>query len=301
MGSDAGQTQDRVVPTFPVLFFGSIALFLWLVLLSRLAGRVRLAILAGVALVVGAGFLLLEIKAVDGNLVPILGLRWGGGRQFEDATAGRSSLVAPGAHDYPQFYGPRREITVPGPVLARNWSEEPPRELWRRAVGDAWSSFAIVGNAAVTQEQRGDDEIVARYDLRTGEQVWVHAYHAPFHTTIGGSGPRTTPTIDGGRVYSFGATGTLACLDVGSGREIWSRNVVEDQRIRRFIDNRLNRQPPYAGLSRVEIERTRKDIRIFLHTARPGLVIGPKGQEVDKLRECLEALRAVQGDSVDHE
>ena len=66
--------------------------------------------------------------------------------------------------------------------------------------------------------------------------------------------------------------------------------LVEDQRIRDFVDQRLNRQPPYAAVSAVEIERTRDDVRVFLETARPGLVIGPKGAEVDKLREALEDL-----------
>ena len=64
--------------------------------------------------------------------------------------------------------------------------------------------------------------------------------------------------------------------------------LVEDARIREYIDNRLNRQPPYAAIAGVEIERTRDDVRVVLHTARPGLVIGPKGAEVDKLREVLE-------------
>lgn len=49
--------------------------------------------------------------------------------------------------------------------------------------------------------------------------------------------------------------------------------LVEDERIRRFIDTRLNRQPPFAGISRVEIERTRDEVRMILHTARPGIVI----------------------------
>ncbi len=66
--------------------------------------------------------------------------------------------------------------------------------------------------------------------------------------------------------------------------------LVEDQRIRKFVDQRLNRQLPYAAVARVEIERTRDDVRILLHTARPGLVIGPKGAEVDKLKEALEDL-----------
>lgn len=66
--------------------------------------------------------------------------------------------------------------------------------------------------------------------------------------------------------------------------------LVEDEKIRRFIDNRLNRQPPYAAISAVEIERTREEVKVFIKTARPGLVIGPKGSEVDKLKDALESL-----------
>jgi len=66
--------------------------------------------------------------------------------------------------------------------------------------------------------------------------------------------------------------------------------LIEDYRLRKYIDDKLNRQPPYAAVSKVEIERTRNDVRVVLHTARPGLVIGPKGAEVDKLREKLEEL-----------
>jgi small subunit ribosomal protein S3 len=66
--------------------------------------------------------------------------------------------------------------------------------------------------------------------------------------------------------------------------------LIEDQRIRQFIDQRLNRQPPYAAVSKILIRRTRNDVEVVLYTARPGLVIGPKGAEVDKLREELEDL-----------
>lgn len=66
--------------------------------------------------------------------------------------------------------------------------------------------------------------------------------------------------------------------------------LVEDERIRRFIDDQLNKKPPYAGVSKVEIERTRDEVKVVLHTARPGVVIGAKGAEVDKLKERLEDL-----------
>ena len=62
----------------------------------------------------------------------------------------------------------------------------------------------------------------------------------------------------------------------------------EDFKVRRLIDQKLNRRPPFAAVSEILIERTREEITITLKTARPGLVIGPKGAEVDKLREELE-------------
>lgn len=66
--------------------------------------------------------------------------------------------------------------------------------------------------------------------------------------------------------------------------------LVEDETIRRFVDDQLNKRPPFAGVSRVEVERTRDEVKVILHTARPGMVIGAKGSEVDKLKEQLEDL-----------
>lgn len=66
--------------------------------------------------------------------------------------------------------------------------------------------------------------------------------------------------------------------------------LVEDIKIRKFVDQRLNRQPPYAAVAVTEIERTPSEVKVVLYSARPGLVIGPKGAEVDKLKEALEDL-----------
>lgn len=66
--------------------------------------------------------------------------------------------------------------------------------------------------------------------------------------------------------------------------------LVEDERIRRYIEEELNQKPPFAGVSKVEIERTRDEVKVILHSARPGVVIGAKGAEVDKLKERLEDL-----------
>ncbi len=66
--------------------------------------------------------------------------------------------------------------------------------------------------------------------------------------------------------------------------------LVEDQKIRKYIDNKFNRQMPKGAVARVEIVRTRNEVKVTLHSARPGIVIGPRGGEVDKLREELEGL-----------
>jgi small subunit ribosomal protein S3 len=66
--------------------------------------------------------------------------------------------------------------------------------------------------------------------------------------------------------------------------------LVEDFKVRKLIDEKLNRRPPFAAVSEIMIERTREEVTVTIKTARPGLVIGPKGAEVDKLREELENL-----------
>ena len=64
--------------------------------------------------------------------------------------------------------------------------------------------------------------------------------------------------------------------------------LVEDQKIRRYVDRRFNRSMPKGAVAKTEIIRTRNEVKVTLHSARPGVVIGPRGGEVDKLREELE-------------
>jgi outer membrane protein assembly factor BamB len=135
-------------------------------------------------------------------------------------------LATTTSQDFPEFLGPGRHNAVDGVALSRDWSK-PPKLLWHRRVGLGWSSFAVVGNFAVTQEQRGESELVVCYDIATGEPRWSHAHdHTRFVDSQGGDGPRATPTILGGRVYAMGATGILDCLDGATGSPIWSVNVI---------------------------------------------------------------------------
>jgi outer membrane protein assembly factor BamB len=147
-------------------------------------------------------------------------------------------LTQTSVDDFPQFLGPQRLGVLPQARLSGDWNARPPREVWRRRIGgmgatgkrgDAgWGGFAVVGNFAITQEQQDDKECVVCYRVSDGARLWLHADPVRFAVSMGGPGPRATPTIAEGRVYTVGATGILNCLDGANGQPIWSVNILED-------------------------------------------------------------------------
>lgn len=220
---------------------------LWFLITRRYSWRVKAAGV-GLLLLLGASAkLLVKVDGtVDGRGLPRVVWRWTptgvpkppplalpqeaaqGSAAAEAASLATADPRLAQAADVGQFFGPARDGVVRGARLSPDWKTNPPKELWRQPIGLGWSSFAVVGGRAYTQEQRGGEELVTCYDLFTGRLLWAHKDEARFEQWQGGEGPRSTPAVEGGRVYSYGATGLLNCLDAATGKRLWTRNVLKE-------------------------------------------------------------------------
>lgn len=160
--------------------------------------------------------------------------RWSGPKSDTETEIGDMLPVAPidltqtTDHDYAEYLGSKRQAVIDNVRLAPDWNKAPPKLLWRKAVEAGWGAFAVVGDYAITQEQHGQKECVICYRVSDGALIWRHADSANFQSSLGGPGPRGTPTIRNGRVYTIGATGLLNCLNGGTGQSIWSVDILKD-------------------------------------------------------------------------
>ena len=203
--------------------------------LSR-AGR-RIAIV-GAILLGCVAFMILRTEGITGNAQGDFQLRWTKSPEEILLAQGEEPLVpapVPPANSttateegWPGFRGAKRDGVVHGVQIETDWKQKPPVAIWRKPIGPAWSSFAVSNNLVYTQEQRGESEVVSCYDLATGKPVWRHNDAARFWESNAGAGPRGTPTLHNGRVYTLGGTGILNALDARTGAVIWSRNAATD-------------------------------------------------------------------------
>jgi len=127
----------------------------------------------------------------------------------------------------PQFLGPNRNGVYDRRHFSIPESTDQVEVVWRLGVGEGWGSFAVDHGIAVTLEQRGDDECLVGYRLTDGEPLWIRRHTGRHHHPLGGTGPRSTPTIDGPHVFATTATGWLWCVDWASGETVWTRDLLD--------------------------------------------------------------------------
>ena len=229
----AGMGVLFFIHAIPVL---SLAFVVWAVTSRHLSDGPRRAAMVATILLACGVWTLFRTNGITGDGAGEFTWRWAETPEERLlAQADDEPTVLPSAPaaaetgaDWPGFRGPDRDGIIPGVRIETDWSASPPVELWRRPIGPGISSFAVRGDLLYTQEQRGDDEVVASYSVTTGEPVWKHRDGARFWDSHAGAGPRATPTLSDGRVYTFGATGILNVLDAADGTVVWSRNVASD-------------------------------------------------------------------------
>lgn len=247
----------QIMIAWGTVSFTAFMAVLWWTFLSGVKWSVRLSGIAALVATVVLFMVAVEVEGYQGDMVPRLRLRWSPSREevFEsywksvEGTKNKSAVVQTSEgssnaetilelpiteDDWPGFRGPQRDGIVRGGgvKIRRDWDANPPRELWRHPIGLGWSSFAVVGTFAFTQEQRRDREAVVCYDLETGDQIWAYSVNGRFTEAMGGDGPRATPTVYDSRAYALTATGILSCLEAGTGRKLWSADILADAEAR---------------------------------------------------------------------
>ena len=134
------------------------------------------------------------------------------------------------ADDWPAWRGPNRDGICQEKGLLKEWPKEGPKLLWKATgLGIGFGGPAVVGDVLYIMGGNDDKEWVLALDAsRQGKQLWASPI-GPIRNEGGGHpGPRSTPTIDGDRLYTLGIAGDLVCMDIKDGRIVWRRDLVKD-------------------------------------------------------------------------
>lgn len=143
-----------------------------------------------------------------------------------DAAAKAPASVA--RNYWTDYRGPARDGRYEESNILIRWPAGGLTPMWKQPVGGGYASFVVADGTAFTIEQRRKQEVVAAYDIETGRELWTNAWDAEFVESMGGDGPRATPTWDTSRIYALGAVGDLRCIEARTGKLIWSKNILSD-------------------------------------------------------------------------
>ncbi|MBI3879073.1 MAG: PQQ-binding-like beta-propeller repeat protein [Verrucomicrobia bacterium] len=127
------------------------------------------------------------------------------------------------AADWPQLLGPNRDGIYSGKDLAAAWPKGGPRVLWQKKIGQGFAAPVVAQGKLILFTRVGDAETVEALDAKDGKPLWKFEYPTAYRDNFGfDPGPRGTPTVADGKVFTFGADGALTCTALADGKKIWS-------------------------------------------------------------------------------
>lgn len=225
-------TQD--ILNWGSIALGPLGLFILVVgLLALRSGRGRgtLYIIFGAILLAGSGVMVFHFRWPQ--------IKWMlKSEQIDDEEAkGRlekdplkTPEYKPG--DWPQWRGLHRDGVAADRGLLTEWPKAGPTVDWKKPIGGGYSSVSVWNGRLYTMDRQGDQERVLCLDAKTGKEIWVHSYDADYAGISYGAGPRATPTVHAGRVYTVGAAGNFLCLEAAPADNkpnvFWEHDLLEE-------------------------------------------------------------------------
>ncbi len=138
------------------------------------------------------------------------------------------------AGDWPQWLGPQRNGVANETGLVTSFPEKGPSIVWKREVGAGFAGVVVAEGTGILFHRVGDEEIVESFEARTGKVHWKFAYRTRYVDDFGfDEGPRATPLIADGKVFTLGADGELTALEWTTGKKLWQRNINADYQVRK--------------------------------------------------------------------
>jgi outer membrane protein assembly factor BamB len=137
------------------------------------------------------------------------------------------SAVLAWAEEWPRWGGPRGDETWNAPRLRETFSASGPRRVWRQSVGGGFGGISVADGLVYLMDRvtvPREQERLLCFEAKSGKPLWSHAADVTYGKLDYGNGPRSTPTVFDGRVYTLGAVGRVLCVNARTGKEYWSKN-----------------------------------------------------------------------------
>ena len=130
-------------------------------------------------------------------------------------------------NDWPQWRGPNRDGISKETGILKAWPAEGPKVIWKAPSGEGYSGIVVANDKLYTLHATRTEELLVCLDAKTGKEVWRFVLDQPFQNDQG-NGPRSTPSVDGDRVFALSASGKLAAINTKTGAKVWGHDLREE-------------------------------------------------------------------------